>query len=334
MTAWLKVSDRLYRTLLIVYPAQYRREYGPLMAQVFRDLCRDVGRRGGAWGFFVLWIRTLADLAITAVAEHLEGTMIDLPATIGKYEVKELIGEGSNASIYRAHDPDRKRDVAVKLINPDVIDDWRPQLQRQIEILSTLDHPGLPLYYEFVDNGEQAYVVLEFIEGQDLLRLMESQEGFLPVAQVVNWAKQVCDILTYLHTQPEPLIFRDVKPHQSMITPKGRVLLIDFGTLEPYAPGRAMPKIGTEGYAPPEQYEGFCDPRTDVFALGASMHHLLTRVDPRKQKPFEFRFDPPRAINPAVSEDLESVILKAVARDAADRFQSAVEMKTALAGCV
>jgi len=145
----------------------------------------------------------------------------------------------------------------------------------------------------------------------------------------------LCDALIHLHSQrPAPLIFRDVKPSNIMIDPYGQVYLIDFGISLAHQPGRELAMIGTEGYSPPEQYLGYTDVRSDVYSLGATLHHLLTCRDPRRETPFSFHDAPPRSLNPAISEELEAVILKAVEHKAEDRYQSVEEMKTALLACL
>jgi serine/threonine protein kinase len=181
---------------------------------------------------------------------------------------------------------------------------------------------------------DHAYFVVEYVPGEDLEAIVEEQDGFLPEQDVIEWAIQVCDALAYMHSQrPEPLIFRDIKPANVMVDPRGRIYLLAMFGMEPYHAGREQAASGTEGYAPPEQYFGYTDVRSDVYAVGATLHHLLTRRDPRKEKPFSFHDAPPRSLNPSISEELETVILKAVEHNPEDRHQNAEELKTALLAC-
>lgn len=333
--------ERLYRALLWLYPVSHRRAYGPLMTQMFRDLCREAYYTGGIRGVTRLCVHMVFDLARSALVEHLDRkgnhVMNDqpLPAQIGRYTIEALQHTSGMSHIYRATDPASGRTVALKVARTDTPWSTGYHVHRHGTWLARLDHPGIPAVYDTVHTDDITYVVSDFIAGDDLLTRVQAAEGFLPVADVVGWGMQVCDVLTYLHDQqPFPLVQRGLKPRNMMLTPEGRVMLVDFKIIEPYEPGKPMTMIGTEGYAPPEQYKGLCDPRSDIFALGAALHHLLTKVDPREQKPFEFRFDPAHTLNPAVSEELSVVIGKAVSFEANDRYQTAAAFKDALAACV
>ncbi len=262
----------------------------------------------------------------------------DMPTTIDRFEVKGLLGVGPMFTVYLAHDPDSGRDVAIKTVNPEALKQFarlRKSFKHEAEMMAKLAHPAIPECYGYVEAADHIHIVLEFITGKDLLTLFEEQEGFLPEKDVIEWAVHLCDALTYMHSQrPAPIIFRDLKPANVMIDQSGQVHLIDFGIVEAYQAGRELPLIGTEGYAPPEQYTGYSDVRSDVYSLGATLHHLLTCRDPRKETPFSFHDAPPRSLNPAISEELEAVILKAVEYKAKDRYQSVEEMKTALLACL
>ena len=188
-------------------------------------------------------------------------------------------------------------------------------------------------YYDYVETEDRTYTVMEFIDGPDLLAVLEEQDEYVPEKDAIEWAVAACDFLTWMHSQePEPLIYRDMKPSNLMLDRQGRVRVIDFCIVD--RPGSDLTMVGTEGYAPPEQYRGVSDARTDVFALGATLHHLLTRRDPRKEKPFTFHEAPPRSLNPALSRELEAVITKALAYAPENRYQSAEEMKAALLACL
>ncbi|NDJ78627.1 MAG: serine/threonine protein kinase [Chloroflexi bacterium] len=334
-TRTLTVHDRLYQALLRLYPAEFRREYGSLMALAFRDLCRDARHNGGGFGLVGLWWRTLRDLVRSVITEHLaqRGVTMELEK-IGQYEVKDQLGSGGMGDIYRVHDPESGQDRALKILKPGVDPGYRKYIRKQAKYLTELNHPALPTCYEFVEDGDQVYLVMDLIDGSDLLHILETSDEHLPVAEVVGWALGACDLLAYLHAQTPPLISRDVKPSNIMVDREGQVFLVEMGIIEEYHPGSELEKIGTEGYSPPEQYKGFSDPRSDIFALGATLHHLLTRRDPRKFEPFTFAEAPPCELNPAISEALAAVIMKAVEQEPDDRYQTVVELKAALQAAI
>jgi len=153
----------------------------------------------------------------------------------------------------------------------------------------------------------------------------------IPPGTILQWAIELCDVIAYLHEhEPEPIIFRDVKPSNVMIDQHGNVRLIDFGIAKVFESGRKGTMIGTEGYSAPEQYKGEATPASDIYAIGATLHHVVTRRDPRLEPPFSFSERPIRKYNTLMSAEFERIIMKALAYDAAERFASAREMKEAL----
>lgn len=242
-------------------------------------------------------------------------------------------------AVYSARDlhfPNVVKKVAVKeMINlardPVVHDTIVRNFEREANILATLSHPAIPRIYDYFSHNERSYLILEFIEGKDLEAILNETPGFLPETQVVAWAVELCDVLSYLHNnKPEPIIFRDMKPSNVMINTHGHVVLVDFGIAKTFQTGQKGTMIGTEGYSPPEQYKGDATPLADIYAMGATLHHLLTRRDPRLEPPFSFSERMIRSINPNVSPELEAVIYTALQYNPADRFQSAEAMKEAL----
>src|SRR6185503_12649572 len=154
--------------------------------------------------------------------------------------------------------------------------------------------------------------------------------GMLTEEQVIEWALQLCDVLAYLHDhKPEPIIFRDMKPSNVMLDQHNRIRLIDFGIARPFQSGQKGTMIGTEGYSPPEQYRGEASPAGDIYALGATLHHILTRRDPRLEPPFSFAERQVRQINPKVTTDLEAIVMRALSYEPTDRYPSAGTMKEA-----
>ncbi|MCJ7585277.1 MAG: serine/threonine-protein kinase [Anaerolineales bacterium] len=260
-------------------------------------------------------------------------------ALVNRYVIQDVIGVGGMGSVYRARDlhfPNVVKLVAVKeminnasdpLIRQTIIHNF----EREANILATLNHSSIPRIYDYFSLEERSYLVLEFINGKDLEMTIEETEGFMAEEQVLVWAIELCDVLNFLHThKPDPIIFRDMKPSNVMINQSQHVMLVDFGIAKPFQAGQKGTMIGTEGYSPPEQYRGESTPLADVYALGATLHHALTRRNPQMEPPFSFSERPVRKINPAISADLETVISRALQYNPEDRFQSAEEMKEAL----
>ncbi len=242
-------------------------------------------------------------------------------------------------SVYRAKDlhfPNVEKIVAVKeMINqapdPQVRKTVIRNFEREANILVTLSHPSIPQIFDYFSHEERSYLVIELIPGKDLEKVLESTEGFLPEEQVIAWTVELCDVLSFLHThKPEPIIFRDMKPSNIMISKQNHVFLIDFGIAKNFKTGQKGTMIGTEGYSPPEQYRGEATPRADIYALGATLHHLLTKRDPRLEPPFTFSERPIREFNTNVSVELETVIQTALQYDPKDRFPTAQAMKESL----
>ncbi len=258
-----------------------------------------------------------------------------------RYLIQEVIGVGGMGSVYRARDmhfPNSAKLVAVKeMINqapdPFIRQTIVQNFEREANILVALSHPSIPKIFDYFSIEDRSYLVLEFIHGKDLEVLLGQTQGFLPEEQVIAWAIELCDVLAYLHShKPEPIIFRDMKPSNIMITPQNHVVLVDFGIAKVFKSGQKGTMIGTEGYSPPEQYRGEASPQADVYALGATMHQVLTRRDPRLEPPFTFNERPIRSINPAVSIELETVINTTLQYNPAERYPTAEAMKEALMG--
>jgi serine/threonine protein kinase len=183
---------------------------------------------------------------------------------------------------------------------------------------------------DYFEDGGKHYLVMDYIEGQTLDELLEGRSEPFPEAQITDWAHQLCGVLEYLHNQPQPIIFRDLKPGNIMVDNNDQVQLIDFGIARLFKPGknRDTASFGTTGYAPPEQYgRGQTDPRSDIYALGATLHHLVTLRDPGDEP---FKFPAPNTINPALSSELNDAITKAVAQEPDRRWSSAANFARAL----
>ncbi|MHB8193608.1 MAG: outer membrane protein assembly factor BamB family protein [Bellilinea sp.] len=253
--------------------------------------------------------------------------------------VQDVIGVGGMGSVYRARDmhfPNVVKLVAVKeMINqgrdPIIKQTIIQNFEREANILVTLNHFSIPKIFDYFSLEERSYLVLEYVHGKDLEAVLSETTGMLGEDQVIGWAIEICDVLEYLHGhKPEPIIFRDLKPSNIMINHQGHVVLVDFGIAKTFQTGQKGTMIGTEGYSPPEQYRGDATMRADIYSLGATLHHLLTRRDPRLEPPFSFDERPVRNLNPEVSVELEAVLQTALQYNPEERFPSAADMKKAL----
>jgi len=264
------------------------------------------------------------------------------PGTVlqGRYMVEGQLGIGGMSTVYCGRDlrfKDVVRRCAIKEMYQQAPDSQTRLLRlknfaREAGLLATLNHTAIPKVYDFFEEHGRAYLIIELIEGHDLDAALRVAGGPIEEVRAARWAIQVCDVLEYIHNlQPEPIIFRDLKPSNIMVTPQERIVLIDFGIARVFQPDQPKGTIvGTEGYAPPEQYRGVGDARIDIYALGATLHHLLTGVDPRSEVPFTFGERPVRQLNPAISAAMEAVVMRAVSYDAAARPGSVAEMRALL----
>ncbi|HEX7736027.1 MAG TPA: protein kinase [Ktedonobacteraceae bacterium] len=259
----------------------------------------------------------------------------------GRYTITRLLGRGGFGAVYLASDNRlAARRVALKemgdtQLSPTEHGQALLRFRQEAHLLSTLQHPNLPSVSDFLEEGGKAYLVMDFIEGQTLDEVQKANGGPLNEARVIGWALQICDVLAYLHTRPRPIIFRDLKPANAMVTPAGQVKLIDFGIARLFRPGaeRDTNWLGSQGYAAPEQY-GIeqTDARTDIYALGAVVYALLTNQEPlasitRVVSPGSL--PTPRQLNPRISPGVEQVIINALEVEKPRRYQSASEMARA-----
>ncbi|HCB48244.1 MAG TPA: protein kinase [Chloroflexi bacterium] len=256
-----------------------------------------------------------------------------------RYQVVDTLGVGGFSSVYKARDmhfPAVTRLCAVKEMvhlnrDPKVREMATASFEREASILATLDHAAVPDVYDFFTESDRSYLVLEYIHGQDLEALLNEQQAFFPVENVLEWTIQLCDVLEYLHKhEPSPVVFRDLKPSNIMLDRHGRIRLIDFNIAKVFQTGLKGTMIGTEGYSPPEQYRGEASPAGDIYALGATFHHVLTRQDPRTEPPFSFDERPIRSANPEVPKEFEAILERCLAYNVADRYQNVAELRQAL----
>ncbi len=219
----------------------------------------------------------------------------------------------------------------ISVTDPVELNQAKEAFQREAEMLSSLSHPVLPRVTDFFTLVNKHYLVMDFADGRPLDEILEKRTRPFPVSQVICWADQLCDVLIYLHSQKPPVIYRDIKPGNIMLSPdRMQVKLIDFGIARTYKlkQSRDTIAIGTPGYAPPEQYGKVqTDQRSDIYALGATLHHLLTLRDPGDDP---FKFPQVIRLNPRVSANVNQVIMKSIEQDREKRWQSAKEMAQAL----
>ncbi len=254
-----------------------------------------------------------------------------------RYKICEAVKKGGMGAVYKAIDISLNCTCAVKELLSAPFDKQEKQkksqewFEREAKILAKLDHPNLPAVTDYFVENNRYYLVMNFIEGKDLDTLLkEKGKTGLPEGKVLELGKEILKILVYLHNQKPPVIYRDIKPANIMLHKDGRAMLIDFGiarTLNEEDSHDRKTAIGTLSYIPPEQCTGHARTVSDIYSLGATMHHLLTGVKPGH---FQFEFEPVRTLNPSLSPEVEEVIIKATKKDFKERFTCAEEMLKAL----
>lgn len=256
------------------------------------------------------------------------GSVID-----GKYKILNVVGKGGMSVVYLAMNERANKQWAIKEVRKDGMQSFevvKQNLVAETDLLKKLNHPHLPSIIDVIDCDDTFLIVMDYIEGNPLSKALETS-GAQNQDDVIEWAKQLCDVLGYLHSRKPPIIYRDMKPSNVMLKPDGNVMLIDFGTAREfkYSSVADTTCLGTQGYAAPEQFGGHgqTDARTDIYCLGATMYHLVTGHNPATP-PYEMY--PIRQWNPMLSSGLEEIILKCTQRNPEDRYQSCTELLYAL----
>jgi serine/threonine protein kinase len=261
----------------------------------------------------------------------------------GRYRIVREVGRGGMGAVYEARDLRLGNTVAVKqaLTNETQI---RKHFEREARLLAQLNHPGLPRVSDFFTEDDRAFLVMQFVDGDDLSTLLAQNRGPLPRQTVVMWADQLLDAIIYLHTHDRQIIHRDIKPHNLKVTPSGKIALLDFGL----AKSQSADNSETFGdslhgysprYAPLEQiHDTSTSPQNDIYALGATLYQLLTAAQPAdavtrvtalitaQPNPLP----PAHEINPAVGVELSAILSRAMAHDASARYRTASDFRDAL----
>lgn len=256
------------------------------------------------------------------------GSVID-----GKYKVLHQIGKGGMSTVYLAINEKVNKQWAVKEVKKYSRTSNGVVTQNPLNentIMRKLHHPHLPSIIDIIDQDDTFLIIMDYVEGRTLKAILD-EKGALPQDQVVDYAIQLCTVLSYLHHQNPKIIYRDMKPANVMLKPDGNVVLIDFGTAREYKKGNIEDTVclGTRGYAAPEQYGGIgqTDERTDVYNLGVTIYQLVTGKNPTKP-PYEIR--PIREWDQGLSSGLEAIVTKCTKSNPEERYQTAEELKFAL----
>ncbi|HJC11455.1 MAG TPA: serine/threonine protein kinase [Candidatus Blautia merdigallinarum] len=256
------------------------------------------------------------------------GSLVD-----GKYKILNKIGQGGMSIVYLAMNERANKQWAIKEVRKDGVQNFQVVKQgvvAETEMLKKLNHPNLPSIVDVIDGEGTLLIVMDYIEGQHLESVV-TEYGAQSQEDVLQWAKQLCDVLAYLHSRKPPIIYRDMKPSNIMLKPDGKVMLIDFGIAREFKENSRADTtcLGTQGYAAPEQYggRGQTDARTDIYCLGATLYHLLTGHNPSEPP---YALYPIRYWNPRLSSGLEKIILKCTQKNPHDRYQNCGELMHAL----
>src|SRR5208282_1968244 len=252
----------------------------------------------------------------------------------GRYKVVKPLGGGGMKLVYLAEDlrlASRQcalAEMVDSFTSPDMQQQAVAAFQREADMLAQLNNEHIPRVFDRFSEQNHHYLVMEYIGGNTLEETLRSQNGKLDEARVIDIALQVLDTLIYLHGLVPAVVYRDLKPSNVMLTPAGQAKLIDFGIARFFQPHSAATMIGTQGYAPPEQYRGKPETRSDIYALGATMHHALSGRDPTTEPPFSF--PPLLKVAPGVDSRLAALVDSALAYDLERRMPNAAEFKRRL----
>ena len=256
-----------------------------------------------------------------------------------EYKILSIIGRGGMGAVYRAQRLADNTVWALKEMRPlpdtpaNEIEENRRLFMQEVDLLRSLDHSNLPIVADFFEHERRPVLVMEYVAGQTLESRIREANAPLLEQQVLGYGIQLAQVLHYLHSRQPPVIYRDLKPSNIILTPEGVLKLIDFGVARTYKARKSKDTVamGSAGYAPPEQYgKGQTDARSDVYALGATLLHLLMNMPPIPlQTPAAGSI---RKMNPSVDEQTEQAIIKSMALDPNARYSDMNSFEKALHG--
>lgn len=265
-----------------------------------------------------------------------------------RYRIVQPIGQGGMGAVYLAEDlrlEGRKCAIKAVRIDPNVgeeiVGELQHQFSREASVLARLDHPNLPKVSDYFTENDLDYLVMDYVSGKNLKEIVDEARRagrFLTEVEVLTWARQLCDALEYMHTQEPPVLHRDIKPSNIKLAPSGLIKLVDFGLVKLMAKddSRTVTVLqgrGTAAYTPLEQYgedDTHTDVRSDIYSLGATLYHLFTNQPPAEAKQRFLKpesLTPVRALNPAVSENVERAVMAAIAMHPDDRPATVAELR-------
>ena len=253
-----------------------------------------------------------------------------------RYHIQRVIGQGGMGAVYQAKDVKRQTVCAIKEMSLSMVPAHERQqaiqnFKIEAKMLWGLNHPNLPAFTGFFSEGQRYYMVMEYVDGSTLEELLERNGGPFSERRVLGWARQLCDVLEYLHTQNPPIIFRDMKPGNIMLTRNGRIKLIDFGIARFFRSSSSQDTqlLGTPGFAPPEQYgRTQTDERSDLYSLAITLFQMLTNTLSESG----FGLKDVRLINSQISLSVARALEKAAALNPEERYDSVSEFRRALLG--
>jgi serine/threonine protein kinase len=254
-----------------------------------------------------------------------------------RYEILEILGRGGMGRVYKVADRFQggkilaAKELLAGNLSAERAHEALAQFQTEARILTRLTHPNLPKVYDYFSFPGRYYIIMEHVKGKTLEKILDARKG-RPVNErlALSWALQICKTMHFLTVQKPPVVFRDLKPANIMIDRNSRIKLIDFGIARFFKEAKSEDTFvyGTPGYAAPEQYgTGQTDVRSDIFSLGATLHHCLTGRNP-SENPLDF--PDPMILNPKLSKGTAEIIRKALQQEREKRFQSALDMKQAV----
>lgn len=254
----------------------------------------------------------------------------------GRYRIERLLGTGASGTVWFVRDTREKgkvwalKELDVSSLSPQEQQETWLMFAREADMLMQLEHPYLPKVVARFQEGARHFLVMERVEGPTLQSVLKDAKTPLPQEDVIQWGIQLCEVLHYLHSLEPPIVYRDLKPANVMVSVRGPLKLVDFGIARVLNPTQAgdTTAYGTPGYAPIEQYLGKTTPRSDLYALGATLYQLLTLQEPEQ---FRFAFPPLRRYLPEAPPKLELLLADLLQKEADQRPETAYEVQQRLA---